>query len=105
MNSIEPVTMKLKFVFFQLTDVAMAFKVPLPKVAKNQHPHERETEPYIGLPGFNKSDLLNMTLIGQGAFGKVFKCIKDNITFVMKQIDGRTDNAETQQQETLPRIR
>jgi hypothetical protein len=58
----------------------MAFKVPLPKVLANQHKStscENPVGSQLNLPSFNKSDLSNLTLIGQGAFGKVFKCIKD----------------------------
>jgi serine/threonine protein kinase len=76
----------------------MAFKVPLPKVLANQHKStscENPVGSQLNLPSFNKSDLSNLTLIGQGAFGKVFKCIKDGETYVMKQnVDVNPDSSE-----------
>lgn len=65
----------------------MAFKVPLLKVLANQHPSKLYEQPVgsqLNLPIFNKTDLLNSTLVGQGTFGKVFKCVKDGETYVMK---------------------
>ena len=76
----------------------MAFKVPLPKVLANQHKStscENPVGSQLNLPSFNKSDLSNLTLIGQGAFGKVFKCVKDGETYVMKQnVDVNPDSSE-----------
>lgn len=81
--------------------VAMAFKVPLPKVLESQHNSKKSCEHPVGaqlnLPSFNKSDLSNLTLIGVGAFGKVFKCVKDGETYVMKQnVDVNPDSSEIQ---------
>ncbi len=76
----------------------MAFKVPLPKVIVNPHRSTSCANPVVSqlnLPDFRKSDLSNVTLIGQGAFGKVFKCVKDGETYVLKEnVDGNPDSSE-----------
>lgn len=42
----------------------------------------------LGLPGFNKSDYKDLSLIGNGTFGKVYKGTRNCETFVIKELSG-----------------
>jgi hypothetical protein len=67
----------------------MAFKIPLPVACKKPQtlpklqPCEYAT---LQLPDFRKSDLTDITLIGQGSFGKVYRATRNDSVFVMKEL-------------------
>lgn len=62
----------------------MAFKIPLPVVKK------QTTIPCVfnsfGLPQFNHQDLKDVTMIGMGSFGKVYRATNAGQLVVMKEM-------------------
>lgn len=66
----------------------MAFKIPLPKLTKS-HEHNSSVNQSVlslGLPSFQQKEFTLISLIGQGSFGNVYRCVKNDITYVIKQL-------------------
>ena len=76
----------------------MAFKFPLPVVKKIicREPDQISSGcKEINLPNFNRKDFSDITLIGQGSFGKVFRAIKNSKKYVIKQLlNSNSDQTE-----------
>lgn len=66
----------------------MAFKVQLPVANKlPQGMYSVDNEQCMDIPAFNKSDFVNMTIIGIGSFGRVFKAKKGDTSYVIKELN------------------
>lgn len=73
----------------------MSFKVPLPTKRTKTDLRSRVIAAENGnddLPSFSKNDFSDITLIGQGAYGKVLKCKKNENTYVIKELACKDSN-------------
>ncbi|XP_063447978.1 probable serine/threonine-protein kinase DDB_G0284251 [Mytilus trossulus] len=62
-----------------------SFKVPLPVKKRPIISLGTESLEDIGLPSFSKKDFSDITIIGRGSYGKVYKAIKKKKEFVIKE--------------------
>ena len=68
----------------------MAFRFPLPVVARRDQPLKATNKSTIpGLPEFDKRAIKSLILIGMGSFGKVYKGEMFNETVVLKEFAAR----------------
>lgn len=74
----------------------MAFKIPLPIAGKKPQPLPKlQPGEYdkLQLPEFRKNDFRDLILIGQGAFGNVYRASKDESVFVIKELTNAAASA------------
>ncbi|CAC5406532.1 CHEK2 [Mytilus coruscus] len=62
------------------------FKVPLPVKKRPIISLETESLEDIGLPSFSKKDFSDITIIGKGSYGKVYKAVKKKKEFVIQEL-------------------
>ncbi len=78
----------------------MAFKIPLPVAARGVNTLlfrvPQSAAKQLNLPDFQKKEFTDITMIGQGSFGKVFKGRKDGHDFVIKQLAAENASPEDQ---------
>lgn len=63
----------------------MNFKVPLPVVKKTVVEIHEQTVLISGLSNFRKSEFINLSLLEQGSFRKVYAGTRNNKKFVIKE--------------------
>lgn len=66
--------------------MSYSFKVPLPVKKRPIISLGTESLEDIGLPSFSKKDFSDITIIGRGSYGKVYKAIKKKKQFVIKEL-------------------
>lgn len=71
-----------------ISDAVMAFRMNLPIFKKQARLQVSNRSPSwtFGLPPFEKKDFSNISFIGAGSYAKVYKVVKENKTFVIKEL-------------------
>ena len=71
-----------------ISDAVMAFRMNLPIFKKQARLQVSNRSPSwtFDLPPFEKKDFSNISFIGAGSYAKVYKVVKENKTFVIKEL-------------------